>query len=51
MSHMTIKKLSISVDERTDLAARALVESGKYRSLSHLFEDGVKRILDEEGLV
>jgi len=47
---MTVKKMSISVDERTEAIARELVEKGKYRNLSHLFEEGAKLVFAEEGV-
>ncbi len=44
---MAYKKISISVDEKTYLAVQEAVKSGDYRSVSHLFEDGAKKILRE----
>jgi Arc/MetJ-type ribon-helix-helix transcriptional regulator len=46
---MAVKKLSISVSEETEANARDLVENGKYRNLSHLFEEGAKLIFAKEG--
>ena len=47
---MPVKKLSISVSEETEKIARKLVEDGKYRNLSHLFEEGAKLIFVDEGV-
>jgi len=44
---MAYKKISISVDEKTYAAVQEAVQSGDYRSVSHLFEDGAKKILRE----
>jgi len=44
---MAYKKISISVDEKTYSAVQAAVKSGDYRSVSHLFEEGAKKILKE----
>jgi hypothetical protein len=45
---MVVKKFAISVDEKTYQAAKEVVESGAYRNMSHLFEEGAKRIVREE---
>jgi len=47
---MAVKKLSISVSKETETMARELVGRGKYRSLSHLFEEGAKLIFTKEGI-
>jgi len=44
---MPVKKFAISVDEKTYQAAKNVVESGEYRNMSHLFEEGAKRIIRE----
>ena len=43
-----MKKFGLSVDEKTYQAAKEVVESGAYRNMSHLFEEGAKRIIREE---
>lgn len=43
-----MKKFALSVDEKTYQAAKEIVESGAYRNMSHLFEEGAKRIIREE---
>ncbi len=43
-----MKKFALSVDEKTYLAAKEIVESGAYRNMSHLFEEGAKRMIREE---
>jgi hypothetical protein len=45
---MPVKKFALSVDEKTYHAAKEVVESGAYRNMSHLFEEGAKRIIREE---
>lgn len=45
---MPVKKFGLSVDEKTYQAAKEIVESGAYRNMSHLFEEGAKRIIKEE---
>ena len=45
---MPVKKFGLSVDENTYHAAKEIVESGAYRNMSHLFEEGAKRIIKEE---
>ena len=45
---MAVKKFAISVDEKTYQAAKEVVESGSYRNMSHLFEEGAKKIIREE---
>jgi len=45
---MPVKKFGLSVDEKTYQAAKEVVESGAYRNMSHLFEEGAKRIIQEE---
>lgn len=45
---MAVKKFGLSVDEKTYHAAKEIVESGAYRNMSHLFEEGAKRIIKEE---
>jgi Arc/MetJ-type ribon-helix-helix transcriptional regulator len=47
-SIMPVKKFGLSVDEKTYQAAKEVVESGAYRNMSHLFEEGAKRIIQEE---
>lgn len=42
---MASKKFSISVDEKTFIAAQKAVASGEYRNLSHVFERGVQLLL------
>ncbi|MGA9098752.1 MAG: hypothetical protein WB392_07460 [Methanotrichaceae archaeon] len=44
---MAYKKISISVEEKTYIAVQEAVKSGDYRSVSHLFEEGAKKILKE----
>jgi Arc/MetJ-type ribon-helix-helix transcriptional regulator len=44
---MVVKKVSISVDENTYVAVRSAVESGAFRNMSHLFEEGAKKMLRE----
>ena len=43
-----MKKFALSVDEKTYQAAKEIVESGAYRNMSHLFEEGAKRMIREE---
>ena len=45
---MPVKKFALSVDENTYQAAKEVVESGAYRNMSHLFEEGAKKIIREE---
>ena len=45
---MPVKKFGLSVDENTYQAAKEIVESGAYRNMSYLFEEGAKRIIKEE---
>ena len=45
---MPVKKFGLSVDENTYQAAKEIVEAGAYRNMSHLFEEGAKRIIKEE---
>jgi Arc/MetJ-type ribon-helix-helix transcriptional regulator len=45
---MPVKKFSISVDEKTYRAVQELVESGAFRNVSHLFEEGARRIIREK---
>jgi hypothetical protein len=45
---MAVKKFGLCVNENTYLGAKRVVESGKYRNMSHLFEEGAKRIIREE---
>ncbi len=45
---MPVKKFGLSVDENTYQAAKEIVESGAYRNMYHLFEEGAKRIIKEE---
>jgi Arc/MetJ-type ribon-helix-helix transcriptional regulator len=45
---MPVKKFAISVDEKTFQAAKEIVESGAYRNMSHLFEEGARKIIREE---
>lgn len=47
---MTTKKFGLSVSENTYEAAKRIVESGAYRNMSHLFEEGAKRIIREEAI-
>lgn len=44
---MTVAKFSISVSEDTAQGAKELVKAGKFRSRSHLFDEGAKRIIEE----
>jgi hypothetical protein len=45
---MPVKKFALSVDEKTYQEAKEVVETGAYRNMSHLFEEGAKRIIREE---
>ncbi len=45
---MAVKKFGLSVSENTYLEAQKIVESGAYRNMSHLFEEGARRIIREE---
>lgn len=44
---MAYKKISISVDEKTYQAAKEAIDAGAFRSFSHLFEDGAKKVIRE----
>jgi Arc/MetJ-type ribon-helix-helix transcriptional regulator len=42
---MGLKKIGISVDEKTYAAAQEAVKSGEYRNISHVFEYAAKQLL------
>lgn len=41
-------RISLSVDEKTILDVRKALRTGKYRNKSHLFEQAVQKMLEEE---
>lgn len=46
-SSMALKKIGISVDEKTLDAVKAEVETGDYRNVSHFFEKSAQLLLKE----
>ncbi len=44
---MVLKKIGISVDEKTLEAVKAEVETGDYRIMSHFFEKSAQLLLKE----
>ncbi len=45
---MPVKKIGISISPETYKAAEEAVAAGKFRNISHLFEEGAKMILRQE---
>jgi Arc/MetJ-type ribon-helix-helix transcriptional regulator len=45
---MTVKKVGISVDEKTYEAAQKAVKSGEFRNLSHVFEQAARLMLRDK---
>lgn len=44
---MVLKKIGISIDEKTLDAVKAEVETGDYRNVSHFFEKSAQLLLKE----